>query len=431
VVKVKVQNRGFLRAQLEYLHHGVPLPRALVPLFDLYFGPRTTVAEFRGRIAALVGTTPDLVEVLVPDEGTGAPDDRFVREWWGSGFRERHPLQFRALVPDKNPTLDAEAYRMYFTSYVRQKSLGSGTFGTAWLAVDPATGETIALKIVRVQDKNKHEFRKTRDFREIHALIQFNHPCILSIIGWDWHEEKFLIGTEFVENGSLDGILNARRAGAPTPKWFDDTGIAIIIVGIVLGMRHIHMRNAMHRDFKPANVLLDNRGHPLIADFGMCRDINAEILLTGTIGTPAYSAPEVLGSLYESGEPYDHRVDVYAFASVLFELIVGDQAFTGAISAVNKKISEGVTPPIPSDVLPLTQGIIEDCWARERSLRPSFDDVLGRLRSEEFRVLPGVDVEKVKAYVAEIEGLEAACLMTPLPNAGPQDLRRPIDDGDE
>jgi serine/threonine protein kinase len=294
---------------------------------------------------------------------------------------------------------------MDFSRFLERKKIARGQFGQVYQAQDPSTEEVIALKCT-TPDGELSQYKTSKAFREIQLLIQFNHPCILPFVGWDLHNEELEIGTEFLPNKSLDFIQNERKAGK-VPTWFNDTGIAIIVTGTVIGMRYIHQRGALHRDFKPANLLLDEVGRPQIADLGLCRDLS--LTMTGGVGTPAYLAPEVSGdpsapSDHSDGSEYSQPCDVFSFGVTLFETVTGRSAFTNKnVYKITQDIRAGKRPTIPESLPDLTKVLIEKCWDDKPGQRPSFDAVYESLKSAGYRVLPGVDTAKVAAYVAEIE----------------------------
>jgi serine/threonine-protein kinase len=393
-LKVEVAKRGFLHAQLRYLHNGKPLD-GLVPDFNLYFRPAMTIEELRRRLANVMDTDASLVKVFEPDADDAlAGDDRFVREWWGTTFRNHTPLLFSGSPRDPNPIVRPDQWRMYFFRYERCRPLGGGGFGTAVQMIDPVTYHMIALKTV-TNPYNLHQvayFQDSKDFREVRALIQFNHPCILSILGWDFADGKLQIGTEFLEGGSLDAVITAKKAGGEMPGWYDATAVAIIVTGIVLGMRHIHARKAIHRDFKPGNVLLDGHGRPQIGDLGLCRDFGLE--MTGVQGTKLYWAPELI--IEDQEDKYTQAVDVFAFGLVLYELLVGEKVYKSRNElALGKEIEKGIRPDIPDFVEPVARGIIDGWWQMAPPARPSLHAVFNELKAANFMVLKGVDAAEV------------------------------------
>jgi serine/threonine protein kinase len=101
----------------------------------------------------------------------------------------------------------------------------------------------------------------------------------------------------------------------------DDIGMAMIIVGVVHGMKFLYSSGVTHRDLKPANILLEEGGWPRIGNLNKSRFVNLEIMQTMQVGTPMYMAPET----YD--DEYTTAADVYSFALILYEVLVGCPVF--------------------------------------------------------------------------------------------------------
>jgi serine/threonine protein kinase len=115
---------------------------------------------------------------------------------------------------------------------------------------------------------------------------------IVAIGGWNIVGGKLTIGTKFLAGGSPDVLLQKEREHAKLPGWWNPTGKAIVITGMALGMAYIHERGLIHCDFKPAKVLLDERGRPQIADFGLFRETDIKMAMNN-VGTAIYLAPKI------------------------------------------------------------------------------------------------------------------------------------------
>jgi serine/threonine protein kinase len=228
-------------------------------------------------------------------------------------------------------------------------------------------------------------------------LIQMRHPCLLEIVGYSLptHSLPPRIGTKYAEKGSLKEALKQRQSGW-IPPFMDETGIAIIVAGIVLGMRFIHRRCAIHRNLKPGNILLDDCGFVRIGDLGSSRLADMDVTMTKQAGTPMYMAPE----MYEDGE-YTGAVDVFSFALILYELLVGEPVFSPAQSptALMKQARSHERPTLPDEMNVVVKRIIVRCWLVEPFARETFDDIWDALEKMKFRLTPNVDVRKVFEFV--------------------------------
>jgi hypothetical protein len=240
-----VKEGGFLRMSFRCLHKWPSSTEKFVPLFELQSSPDLTVSSRRDRIGGLMSA-----------------DATFVRTFWAAGgSRHPPPLCFSGSVIESELSFDPDEWRTDFGRF-RTDSARIDWEGhdQVFGAVDSKTGAVIALKRTDLTKftESSQDFRRSHEFREVELLIRLNHPCIESIVGLDSGERTLEIGTEFVENGSLDRVLDARRTNHPIPEWFDVTGIAINIFGMVLGLRHFHDRGVIHRHFKPSKVLIAN-----------------------------------------------------------------------------------------------------------------------------------------------------------------------------
>jgi serine/threonine protein kinase len=138
------------------------------------------------------------------------------------------------------------------SGYVRDfrglRVLGRGAFGLVKLLEDPSTHDLIVVEFFDSETPQASD-GSAAFFREVDALVLLVHPCVVRIVGYCLATRRFpaQLGTEFAAGASLRDAL---------PR-LDDTVKAIVVVGVVLGMKFIDSRGAIHRDLKPANILLD------------------------------------------------------------------------------------------------------------------------------------------------------------------------------
>jgi len=173
-------------------------------------------------------------------------------------------------------------------------------------------GSPVAIKQLYSQAGN--DALTPAQLREIEVLRQLQHPAILSIIGTCPPPESYIVSPWFM-HGDLSNAIIAY--GAPLPV-HTTLKIATCISG---AMEYLHERNILHRDVKPANCLLTcalaevvSADVPcILSDFGCAKPATPAATMTGMVGTPAYSAPEVLQS-----QPYGRPADVYSFGVSVF-----------------------------------------------------------------------------------------------------------------
>src|SRR5205814_8033922 len=152
--------------------------------------------------------------------------------------------------------------------------------------------------------------------REATTAANLRHPNVITVhdFGQDERGVPYLV-LEYIEGATLADLMDAG---------LDDARIADLLDQIAAGLDYAHRRGVVHRDVKPGNVLLTDDGRAVLADFGLAWLLEgAHLTLTGgVIGTPEYMSPE-----QASGEPIDHRSDVYALGVVLYEMLVGERPF--------------------------------------------------------------------------------------------------------
>ena len=204
-------------------------------------------------------------------------------------------------------------------AYVVERELGVGGFGAVFLVRDIALKRKLAVKVVS-PDLISSATVLERFKREAETVAQLSHPNIVPLHFIGQKDDLFYLAMGYVDGGSLDaGISSAPGAQMP----IEDARRAMSEVASALA--HAHKRGVIHRDIKPQNVLIDSEsGRCLVTDFGIARTAGgASLTATGMmIGTPAYFAPEQV-----TGEPSDHRADIYALGVMSYEMVTGRLPF--------------------------------------------------------------------------------------------------------
>jgi serine/threonine protein kinase len=208
---------------------------------------------------------------------------------------------------------------------------------------------------------------------------------------------------EWAQNGSLAHVFKLVKS-RQRPFFWNPTGIAIIISGIVLGMRYVHSRGFIHQDLKPSNILLNDKGQVLIADFGVGRDEYVDVTPRGC-GTVAYAAPE----MFQEEAELTRKVDIYSFGLILYEILVGSSVFPedDALFDIIRKKRIGDLPLIGSRVLPTIADLIQACWQLNSDSRPSFDDILSLFEAIGYEIVPDAHFNSVADYVKGIMDWES------------------------
>ncbi len=224
--------------------------------------------------------------------------------------------------------------RVRIGRYETYAPLGQGGMGVVYKGRDPLMERWVAIKTITVQD----ERQRARFQQEVRAAGRLNHPHIVTIYDVGAEGELAYIVMELVEGGTLAG-----RLASPVP-WVEAVNL---LLPVCRALAYAHSQKVIHRDVKPANILISNEGQVKLTDFGVARLEAARRLTTSnsTVGTPLYTAPEQIRS-----EALDGRADLFSLGIVLFELITGQHPFSGETLA---QVVYRLTQPEPANLKPL------------------------------------------------------------------------------
>jgi eukaryotic-like serine/threonine-protein kinase len=189
-----------------------------------------------------------------------------------------------------------------------------------YLAHDPAIGRPVAIKLIRTDllDSVDHEQYLVRFRAEASNAGRCIHPNVVSIYDFALHDGNPYLAMEYIDGVGLGEKL--KRAGRFAPA-----DAVALIVQVLGGLDAAHRLGVVHRDVKPANILVLPNGTVKMTDFGISRIDTSDMTMNGAvIGTPAYMSPEQC-----RGETVDHRSDLFSTGAVLYELLSGVRAFSG------------------------------------------------------------------------------------------------------
>ena len=217
-----------------------------------------------------------------------------------------------------------------FGNYRILETVGHGGMATVYRGLDTLSGQVVAIKFISpALAENEHFLRRFR--REVKVVAQLDHPNIVPVLDYGEQDGYAYQVMPFLSYGSLNdrlerGSLSLEQGG----RMLDQVASALA---------YAHQHGVLHRDVKPSNILLDQEGNALLADFGLTRRMESSTSLTGSavIGTPAYMAPEQI-----QGGKVDARCDQYALGVVLFQLATGSLPFDAKtpMGYLLKKVNE-------------------------------------------------------------------------------------------
>jgi hypothetical protein len=250
-----------------------------------------------------------------------------------------------------------------FAGYRIERRLGRGGMGILYLAVEPGLDRRVALKLIAPEAAADEVFAR-RFAEESRIAASIEHPNVVPIYaageerGVPFIAMRYVAGSDLSRRLAREGRLEPARAVA-------------LIAQIGNGLDAIHAAGLVHRDVKPANVLLsgeEGAEHAYITDFGVARNVATQSGLTQTgrfVGTLDYVAPEQI-----SGGEVDARVDVYALGCLLFKLLTGAVPYPREGEAARLYAHLNDPPPAPSLYVPEVSMALDDVVIRAMSKQP-------------------------------------------------------------
>jgi serine/threonine-protein kinase len=259
------------------------------------------------------------------------------------------------------------------------RTIGSGGFGTVYLAEDTWIDKKVALKVPHKQGVDFGEL-----LREPRLLASLNHPNIVTIMTAEKQENVFFIVMEFVPGESLEHIIE--RDGAL------DLSLALdYTCQICNAVDHAHRQNVLHRDLRPSNVIVAESGMLKVADFGTSRFLEIAAHGTTVIGSPPYMAPEQFKgkAVFAS--------DIYSVGITMYQMLTGvlpydtpsaadlDRLMRGELQTAPRTRNPKIPKPISDIVL---KAMAPDIHARYQRAGELLDDVLAERASVAGRRTP-------------------------------------------
>jgi serine/threonine protein kinase len=199
------------------------------------------------------------------------------------------------------------------------RQIASGGMGAVYLGQDPELNRPVAIKVIREEVHDQEVL--DRFFREARAAAALRHPNVITIYASGQHEHRPYMVMEFVDGESLADVVRSRPALSIADK-------LSYLEQMCAGLHFAHRAGIIHRDVKPANVMVDKDGVVRILDFGIARIEGSAMTQDGIlIGSLNYMSPEQM-----LGKAIDHRSDIFSVGSVAYELLSYQQAFKGNLN---------------------------------------------------------------------------------------------------
>lgn len=248
--------------------------------------------------------------------------------------------------------------------------IGIGSYGEVYHA--DWNGTEVAVKKFMDQDISGDALAQFRSEAEI--MLRLRHPNVVLFMGAVTHPPNLSILTEYLPRGSLYKLLHRPN------NQLDEKRRVRMALDVAKGMNYLHTSHPtiVHRDLKTPNLLVDKNWVVKVCDFGLSRMQHHTFLSSKSIaGTPEWMAPEVLRN-----EPSNEKSDVYSFGVILWELAtlrvpwtgMNSMQVVGAVGFQNRHLE------ITEEINPTAAQIIMDCWHPDPQSRPSFGQLISRLR---------------------------------------------------
>jgi serine/threonine-protein kinase len=303
--------------------------------------------------------------------------------------------------------------------------LGRGAMGVVYKAEDPALDRVVALKTIRLGDEVEGRKEYERRFMlEAKAAGKLTHPNIVTIFDFGEEEDLAYMAMELLEGADLRARM---RQGDIAPM--EAVEIALQVAD---GLGFAHEFGVVHRDIKPGNIMLLERGAVKIMDFGIARMRHADHKTsTGMVlGTPRYMSPEQIG-----GQPVDQRSDVFSLGTVLYEMLTRTSLFSGDdVNQIAHNVANAEPPP-PSRTNPEVPQLVDFIVARALKKDPAvryqdayemaadLRDALAEMRGRKPAPRPGDDDT---THTLKLEAGAEKLPLAPAASAIARDTRLPL-----
>ncbi len=268
--------------------------------------------------------------------------------------------------------LRARLHTLFGSELRIDRELGRGGMAAVFLAYDPGLDRQVAVKLL-LPDVSVHTDVVERFLREARTVAALQHPHIVTVYGVRSRDDAHAIVMQFVDGTSLDTVVTEQGALPPAQA-------ARLLSQVAAGLQHAHDRGVVHRDVKPANVLVDDQGNAYVSDFGIARRNDGAIVTRAglVLGSWDYMSPE-----QRTGERVTPAADQYAFGVMAFEVFTGRLPFPGTPAEVIRGHMDTPAPSLRAvvpEVTPAIDALIARMLAKDPADRwPSLAEARQRL----------------------------------------------------
>jgi serine/threonine-protein kinase len=277
--------------------------------------------------------------------------------------------------------------------YELNERLGSGGMAEVHLGRDRVLGRTIAVKTLLSQFSGDPSFI-ARFRREAQSAASLNHPQIVGVYDTGSHDGTHYIVMEYIEGRTLRDVI--KEEGPLLPE-----RAAEIAADVCAALSFAHQHGIVHRDVKPANIMMTKTGSVKVTDFGIARAMTGDTVTqtAAVLGTAQYFSPE-----QAQAAPVDARSDIYSLGVVLYEMLTRQVPFTGSspVAIAYKHVKEDPIPPsrLNPDIPPALEAITMKALAKNPDNRYQSAQ---EMRADLQRAIQGRPVEATPVLFPPIE----------------------------
>ncbi|KAK8840864.1 hypothetical protein M9Y10_027691 [Tritrichomonas musculus] len=297
-------------------------------------------------------------------------------------------------------------YSFSLSKFELIRKIGSGSFCKNYIAKEKNTNLIYWVKVSQqlMDGEENPKAAKRKLVKEAKNLSKLYHPSTVKFIGFSpvnfKGQPKPVIITEFVSKYSLRQLIDKEQSNNLSDDKINDTQRLIILYGVASAMSYLHSHKIIHRNLNPSNILLDDNLNPKITDFFFPKIFHQEFNPTAEFNDSfIYLSPETITNI-----EYTKTSDVYSYSIIAYQLLSTKKAFKKFYDQNTiEKVRRGERPKFEDSVPESYRSLIERCWSEKVSERPTFEDIVQELRSDEGFITGGVEKDTFLTYVDYID----------------------------